>query len=189
MLILVRHGRTSANAAGLLQGRMDLPLDTVGVTQAEQLGLAFGGVERVISSPLLRARETALRISDSIEIDQRWQEIAYGAYEGRPQSDVPSAEWERWRSDPDYCVEGGESLAALMERTTAALLDLANDAREQDIVVVSHVSPIKAAVAWALGVGVEISWRSRLDQASVCRIAVGPKGPSLVSFNEVAHLS
>ncbi|MEY4372594.1 MAG: hypothetical protein RL219_1363, partial [Actinomycetota bacterium] len=83
MLILVRHGRTSANAAGLLQGRMDLPLDTVGVTQAEQLGLAFGGVERVISSPLLRARETALRISDSIEIDQRWQEIAYGAYEGR----------------------------------------------------------------------------------------------------------
>lgn len=188
MLILVRHGRTSANAAGLLQGRMDLPLDAVGIEQAERLGLAFRDVPRVISSPLLRARETALRIRDTIEIDERWQEIAYGIYEGRPQSDVPSEEWERWRNDPQHCVEGGESLTSLMERTNSALDDLADDAREQNIVVVSHVSPIKAAVAWALGVGIEISWRSRLDQASVCRIAVGARGPSLVSFNEVAHL-
>lgn len=188
MLILVRHGRTAANAAGLLQGRLDPPLDAVGEDQAERIGGALTGVHRVVSSPLLRARQTALRISGTIDIDERWQEISYGIYEGRPQADVPAGEWERWRNDPTHCVEGGESLAALAERTTAAVLDLLDEARDRDVVVVSHVSPIKAAMAWALGVGVDISWRCQLDQAAITRIAVGAGGASLRSFNDVAHL-
>ena len=62
------------------------------------------------------------------------------------------------------------------------------DARDRTVVVVSHVSPIKAAVAWALGVGPEVAWRSHLDPASITRIAIGPAGPVLRTFNEVAHL-
>ena len=188
MLILVRHGRTAANAAGLLQGRIDPPLDAVGEEQAERIAAALTGVRRVVSSPLQRARQTALRISSTIEIDDRWQEISYGIYEGRPQAEVPAAEWERWRNDPHHCVEGGESLAALAERTQAALLDLVRESQDHDVVVVSHVSPIKAAMAWALGVGVDISWRCQLDQAAITRIAVSARGASLRSFNDVAHL-
>ena len=52
------------------------------------------------------------------------------------------------------------------------------------VVVVSHVSPIKAAVAWALGASVDIAWRSHLDQASICRIDVRSQGPVLITFNE-----
>ena len=52
------------------------------------------------------------------------------------------------------------------------------------MVVVSHVSPIKAAIAWALGVGDEVAWRLFVQVASVARIGVGPGGPSLHSFNE-----
>ena len=58
-----------------------------------------------------------------------------------------------------------------------------------DVVVVSHVSPIKAGVAWALGTGDEIAWRMFVALASVTRIAVSDRGPLLRSFNEVAHLA
>jgi broad specificity phosphatase PhoE len=53
-----------------------------------------------------------------------------------------------------------------------------------DVVVVSHVSPIKAAIAWALGVGDEVSWRMFLDVAALCRVRLGPRGPSLTSYGE-----
>jgi broad specificity phosphatase PhoE len=56
------------------------------------------------------------------------------------------------------------------------------------VVVVSHVSPIKAAVAWALGVGDEVTWRLFVAPASLTRIALGDRGPVLHTFNEVAHL-
>ena len=59
MLILVRHGRTEANAGGLLQGRLDLPLDDLGRAQAAAAGKALTGASRVVSSPLLRTRQTA----------------------------------------------------------------------------------------------------------------------------------
>jgi broad specificity phosphatase PhoE len=58
-----------------------------------------------------------------------------------------------------------------------------------DVVVVSHVSPIKAAVAWALGVGVNIAQRMHLDTASVCRIDWRGEGPVLETFNEVPRRS
>ena len=58
--------------------------------------------------------------------------------------------------------------------------------RDRNVVVVSHVSPIKSAVAWALGAGVEIAWRSHLSHASICRIDIRRNGPVLYAFNETA---
>lgn len=192
MLILVRHGRTAANAAGLLQGRMDPALDEVGNAQAARIGEFLRSTSTeppvVMSSPLLRARQTAAHIADDVTIDDRWQEIAYGIYEGRPLADVGASQWARWRADDHFALEGGESLAALLARVRPALDDLLALAAERDVVVVSHVSPIKAAIAWALGVGIDISWRCQLGQASISRIAVSGRGPSLVSFNETSHL-
>lgn len=192
MLILVRHGRTAANAAGLLQGRMDPALDEVGNAQAARIGEFLRSTSTeppvVMSSPLLRARQTAAHIADDVTIDDRWQEIAYGVYEGRPLADVGASQWARWRADDHFALEGGESLAALLARVRPALDDLLALAAERDVVVVSHVSPIKAAIAWALGVGIDISWRCQLGQASISRIAVSGRGPSLVSFNETSHL-
>lgn len=189
MLILVRHGRTAANAQGLLQGRLDLPLDDVGQQQARHLGRALSGAHRVIASPLRRAQETAARIAPTVEVDERWVELDYGRYDGRPQSDVSPDEWRRWRDDPTFAVEGGESLASMLARLQPALEELVESARHETVVVVSHVSPIKAAISWALGVGIEISWRCQLDQASISRVAIGPRGPVLKTFNETAHLS
>lgn len=188
MLILARHGQTAANAAGALLGRSDLPLTDLGERQAAAVGAALRGVDRVISSPLQRARRTAEAIGRPVEIDDRWIEVDYGDFEGQPLSDVPAEVWQRWRADATYVPPHGESLAACGARVRAACEELVDEARDRDIVVVSHVSPIKAAVAWAVGAGDDAGWRLFLDVAAICRIGIGPHGPVLRSFNDREHL-
>lgn len=189
MLIVVRHGRTESNARGLLLGRSDPSLDPTGTTQAEALAQSIGPVDRVISSPLRRCRQTASAFECPAEIDARWVELDYGDYDGLPTGDVPASVWQRWRSDLDFAPPNGESLAAMAHRVRAALDAVAPSASDDRVVVVTHVSPIKVALAWALGVGDEISWRSYVAPAAVMRIAVTQRGPVLQSFNDIGHLS
>ncbi len=188
MLIVVRHGRTAANAAGELLGRRDPGLDALGWRQAEAIGRAIESPSRVVSSPLRRCRETASVWGLPVAVDERLIEIDYGELEGMPLSEVPPATWAAWRADPAWRPRDGETLEEMTARVSAALADLADEAASDDVVVVSHVSPIKAAVAWALGVGGEISWRCFVAQASVTRVAIAGGRPSLHSFNETSHL-
>ena len=196
-LFIVRHGRTEANASGLLLGRADPELDDVGRVQAAKIAAALPPAARVVSSPLQRCTMTAAEVaaqagrdggSIEVEPDERLLELDYGEFDLRPLSDVPRETWARWRSDPDFRPPGGETLRELADRVGRVLDELAADAVEGDIVVVTHVSPVKAALAWALGVGIEISWRSFVAQASITKVAVGERGPSLQSFNSEAHL-
>ncbi len=213
MLILVRHGESTGNAAGLLLGRIDAPLTERGLAQARTLGASLAGATRVIASPLERARDTAaaLDLGLPIEIDERWVELDYGEYDGRPLGSVPAEVWKRWRSDPHYRPAGGETLAELGRRVRSACEELfggsppdgahgrapdgasvraadgesGGAARTDDVVVVSHVSPIKAAVCWAMGLGDEGAWRLYLATASITRIAWGAGStPVLQRFNE-----
>ena len=188
MLILLRHGRTAANEAGLLQGRLNQDLDERGRRQAlaaaEHLGRIDGGIDVVVASPLKRAQQTAAALGLAVETDERWIELSYGVYEGVPHADVPSGVWQTWRNDHSFVPEGGESLADLDIRVRGACADLVERAAHQNVVVVSHVSPMKAAVAWALGVDIGISWNCHLDHASICRIEIRGRRPILSAFNE-----
>jgi probable phosphoglycerate mutase len=177
-----------ANASGLLLGRLDPSLDELGEEQAALVGKALGPVARVVSSPLARARETAARIDGPLTVDPRWIELDYGEYDGLPLSQVPIDLWNSWRSDTGYTPPGGESLRSLAERVAEACEGLVGEAGDHDVVVVSHVSPIKAAVAWALGVDVSISWRTHLHPASITCIGIGRFGPLLRAFNITGHL-
>jgi broad specificity phosphatase PhoE len=189
MLIIVRHGRTEANASGLLLGRrLDPGLDDLGRRQAAALRDVVGGAHRSVSSPLRRTRETAAAIGLPVEIDERWAEIDYGTLDGTPLADVPAATWAEWRADIDFVPGGGESLAAVGERVRAAAADLVEESRARDIVVVTHVSPIKAAVAWALGAADDVVWRMYCAPASITEIGTAGPSPSLRSFNATAHL-
>ena len=182
-LWVVRHGRTEANAAGRLQGRLDLPIDEVGRAQVAALPSLVPNVDRVISSPLLRARQTAEVFGVDATVDERWIEVSYGEYEGVPMSEISPAVWKRWVDDPHFTPEGGESLHALGVRVSEACDELVDEMRTRDVVVVTHATPVKVAMAWALGVDVRITWRSFVNQASVTRIAIGERGPSLTAFN------
>lgn len=189
MLIVVRHGRTPANASALLLGRrLDPDLDELGRRQAAALAAALPVPDVVVSSPLRRARTTAAAFGRPVTVDDRWAELDYGVLDGTPIRDVPTDLWERWRTDPSFVPEGGESLVALAARVGDACAELAPDAAERDVLVVTHVSPVKAAVAWALDVGVEIAWRMFVAPASVTRIAVAGGRPSLHGYNVTTHL-
>lgn len=190
VLILVRHGRTPANAAGLLQGRIDQDLDDHGLVQVSAVAgyvRARWPVDAVVSSPLRRAVQTAEAFGRPVVVDERWIELAYGEFEGTPASSVPNGVWERWRRDADYAPVGGESFSGLDARVRMACDELVSRAAQENVVVVSHVSPIKAAVAWALGVDIGIAFQCHLDQAAVCRIGVRNGRPLLQSFNETAN--
>ena len=186
MLILVRHGQTEANRHGLLLGRADPPLCRAGRDQAEALARALPRPARLVSSPLTRAVETARAVGAEIEIDERWIEMDYGRLDGCPASDLDAAGWRAWRDDPTHVPAGGESVAAVGARVRAACHDLADTAADADVVVVSHVSPIKAAIAWALGVGDEVAWRMWVEDAAVCRIDTSGSAPRLRAFNDVS---
>lgn len=191
MILLIRHGQTAANAAGLLLGRDDPPLTDLGRRQAAVVSAAAPEVRRVVTSPLRRARETAAAFGPhvAVEVDDRWTELDYGEFEGRPHGEIPSETWRRWRRDPSFAPPGGESLAALGVRVRDACEQLAGEHGDGDVAVVSHVSPIKAAIAWALGVDDAVAWRMFLDVASISRVAIGPNGPSVRTYNETHHLS
>jgi broad specificity phosphatase PhoE len=195
MLILIRHGESVANAQGLLLGRTDAELTQKGVAQASSVRhLLRDPVLALRTSPLSRARDTAalLGVDVPVDVDERWVEVDYGEYECQPLSDIPADIWREWQRDPGFRPAGGESLAEVDARVAAACDELftadGRGARAPggDVVVVSHVTPIKAAVAWALGLGAELSWRLHLQTASVTRIGWGNGHPVLYGFNELA---
>lgn len=190
-LILVRHGQTIANAGGLLQGHIDNPLNELGKAQAERVAQVVGHLVQagahVISSPLVRAQMTASAFAQEVQVDQSWIELNYGDYDAKPLTDVPTSVWKQWRADLDFAPPNGESLRALGTRVRASCERLA-EVPQDTVIVVSHVSPIKAAVTWALGVSDSASWRMNLQPASITRIGFSGHGPSLQRFNSIEHL-
>ncbi len=184
VLLIVRHGQTQANVDGLVLGRADPPLTDLGRRQAAALAQALPAPARVVSSPLRRAQETAEAFGAEVATDERWIELDYGEMDGVPAVSVGDDVWARWRADPAFAPPGGESLVSLGARVRQSCEELSAEATEGDVVVVTHVSPIKAAVAWALAVGDEVAWRLFVEDAAVCRIRIGPSGPLLTAFNE-----
>lgn len=195
MLILVRHGEATGNAAGLLLGRGEWPLTDQGRAQAEAVadGLRELAVRQVVTSPTGRARQTAEVVADACDagpvvVDDRWIELDYGTLDGTPLREVPGDLWRRWQADPGVAPAGGESLADLGQRVRGACDELAapgGPLRSPDDhrVVVSHVSPIKAAVAWALGADDGVAWRLYLAPGSVTVIGWGGAGPVVRGYN------
>jgi len=194
VLILVRHGESVANAQGLLLGRTDAELTKTGRAQAAAVPtLLERPVVEVRSSPLRRAVDTAdmLGLGLPVVVDERWIEVDYGEFECQPLGDIPADVWRKWQQDRNFRPKDGETLAEVDVRIAAACEELfASDGSgarraDGDVVIVSHVTPIKAAVAWALGTP-DLYWRLYLRTASVTRISWNRDAPILHGFNEVA---
>jgi broad specificity phosphatase PhoE len=196
MLILVRHGESELNARNCLVGRLDPALTDLGKRQAQAAGATLGVVGELLVSPLTRTQQTAVLLNTSCELatDERVIEVDYGELDGTPLEAIESSLWERWRTDPTFAPPRGESLATLADRITPVMEEMFSTpgerarSRDHDVVIVSHVSPIKACVAWALEADPLLAWRLRLSTGSITRIAFGPAGPQLLGFNEVPDL-
>jgi broad specificity phosphatase PhoE len=196
VLILVRHGQSTANADGLLVGRTDAALTEFGRAQARALALAptLAAVTVVFTSPLARATETAALAFAHVQAtkDDAFVEQDYGTLDGSAMATVPREQWDAFRASHDGSLGNGESLRDVDERVHARLQAMARESSslihdpERHVAVVSHVSPIKSAVAWALGVSGMTAWRMRLDNASLTVVGHRASGPYLLTYNDVS---
>lgn len=176
-LLLIRHGEANGNRELRYLGATDAPLTPTGEEQARRLALALAEapLRALYTSPLLRARTTALALARGAlaapEIEERLREQDYGVWEGltfaeaRARTPQAHADWERGAVDapPD-----GESLMDLRQRSVACASALAERHAGEVIALVSHVGPIKALVCAALGLPTQAARRMWLNPASVC---------------------
>jgi len=198
-VILVRHGRTTANATGLLAGRAaGVSLDQIGREQAALMAdrLAAVPLVGVVSSPLERCRETAQLILDRqvgtpyAPIDIDLTECDYGLWQGRALSDLATEDlWPAVQSQPSAVVfPGGESMAGMQARSVAAIRrhDAAFEAEHGPgavWVAVSHGDIIKSILADALGMHLDLFQRINVGPASVSIVRYGPSRPSVYATN------
>lgn len=149
VLLLVRHGRTEANARDVFSGQTDVSLDTTGHAQAARLTPLRAVVDRVCASPLRRARDTARAVAADPEIVPGIVEIDQGVVEGMVVRDavVEHPELARWWSTDaaDFVFPGGESIRQVQARVTDALHDLARAAAPGEVaLVVGHQAAFAA---------------------------------------------
>lgn len=196
-LVLVRHGESEGNVAGVLLGRLDSPLTGLGERQAAATGrhLAASGYrpDVICSSPLARARRSAeiiagelaaLGPTPEIAIEPRLVELDYGELDGTSLAGLDPADRARWRADAGFRPPGGETLEELQQRVSQWCDAIAS--LEGDVLAVSHVSPIKAAAIWSMSLGAALSWKMSLRISTITRISLRPR--ALVSFGEAGHL-
>jgi broad specificity phosphatase PhoE len=197
LLYLVRHGETTYNAEGRIQGQSDAPLSELGRRQSEAVAKALAAVpiEAIYSSPLRRAQETAEPISARLKLpvidDPRLMELDAGQFEGRLRSelaDVYPVELACWLSgDEDFAIPGGESRRQLAERGCAALRAIAAAGHRQ-AVVVTHGGLLSATLRSLLNMSEAVS-PFALQNGSITRVTADDHGQfTLVAFNEIEHL-
>lgn len=147
-LIVIRHGETDWNRQHRFQGQIDVPLNNIGLAQAQRLGqrLANEPIDVLVCSDLQRARSTAEPLARARalapELQPLWREQGFGLLEGL---DVPTIRsqhadlWNRWtRHEADYALPGGESNAAFHARVMQALAALLAAHAGRRLAVVTH---------------------------------------------------
>jgi probable phosphomutase (TIGR03848 family) len=198
---LVRHGRTAANAGGVLAGwTPGVHLDDRGREQASALAARLAAVplSAVVTSPLERTRETAdLLLSGRepatpLHVDDRVGECRYGDWTNQPLKTLAKDPlWKVVQSHPSAAVfpgDDGESLAGMSARAVAAVRDwnarLSADGADPTYAVVSHADVIKAITADALGMHLDSFQRLAVDPCSVTVIRYTALRPFVLRTND-----
>jgi ribonuclease H / adenosylcobalamin/alpha-ribazole phosphatase len=197
--VLLRHGQTPMSVQKRYAGRSDVPLTDVGVQQAAAAAkrLASAGLGVIVTSPLLRAAQTAQEVAAvtgaAVVTDEGFRETDFGAWEGRTFAEVRErwpAEVTAWLADPEVAPPGGESFTDVSMRVTAALHRVLAAREGQTVLIVSHVTPIKTLVTAALLAPPAALYRMHLDVAALSEIDWYADGPAVLrTFNDTGHLS
>lgn len=198
-VLLVRHGRTTANAAGVLAGRMPgVRLDDIGRAQAERTAQRLSAVPLValVTSPMERCRQTARIIlagqSEPLKpsVASGITECDYGEWQGRTLSELAKEPlWSVVQSRPSAAVfPGGESMAAMQKRAVTAIRRRDHAVEQQHgteaiWVAVSHADIIKSIIADALDLELDRFQRIVVAPASVSVIRYSAHGPEVLATN------
>jgi broad specificity phosphatase PhoE len=163
----LRHGQINSNLNKVYSGRSDEPLNATGIEQAGQAAelVSSKSIDRVISSPLARAGQTATIVASAnnlkVAFDQAFNEMVFGPWEGLSEARVKQQyplEWALWNSQPDRLkLRGRETLEQLQARVIAGMRHIEAEAeaetegKGQNILVVSHVAVIRVVALYAQG--------------------------------------
>ena len=198
-LLLLRHGQTELSVNRRYSGRGNPPLTDIGRTQADRAAkrlAARGGIDAVVSSPLGRARETAsaaaAALGLSVTVLDGLTETDFGEWEGLTFREAAERDPEvhrRWLGDTSVRPPGGESFDAVRARVDAVRQQLTTDFAGSNVLVVSHVTPIKTLLQLALNAGPSLLFRLHLDLASLSIAEFYPDGGASVRLvNDTSYL-
>jgi broad specificity phosphatase PhoE len=189
-LLLVRHAEVARNARGRCFGRLDFPLSDEGREQARALAarLSHEPVAAVVSSPRVRARDTATVIAEphglAVSTLDELCELDFGALEGLTYDEI-AATWpelyEQWMTQPT-AVEfpEGERFADLQVHAAEAVTRLREGYEGRIVVAVTHAGVVRTIVAAALGMPDERIFRLSVDPASITHVTWREGGDALV---------
>lgn len=195
-ILLVRHGQT-ATTGSVLPGRTKgLHLTDAGRAQAERAAERIAElrkVDAVYTSPLERARETAIPIAGAVgvrpTVERGLQECDFGEWTGGQLKQLMrTPEWQTVQRAPStFRFPGGESFTEMQTRIVSALDRLRAAHPGGTVIAVSHADPIKAAVAHALGTHLDLFQRIVIGTCSISVIAWATGGPIVLAVNSTGR--
>jgi broad specificity phosphatase PhoE len=198
-IILVRHGETAWNKVERFRGRADVPLNEVGISQAEATAHRIERVWQVTavySSPLSRATRTAEaiagRLSLSVQVHAGLIDIDYGKWQGLSPDEVqrqwPELLTDWYRAPHTVRIPGGESLEALRTRCADAIEDIVARHEEDTVVLVGHTVVNRIILLITLGLPNERFWHIRQDTCALNELEADGTEFTIVSMNDTCHL-
>ncbi|MFM5904112.1 MAG: bifunctional RNase H/acid phosphatase [Microbacteriaceae bacterium] len=210
-VILVRHGRTHLTESAKISGRggENPPLSDLGredATRVARLLAEFGKTgayahmdspDAIITSPILRTRETASIIAErlglsDVAIEDNIAEISFGTWDGKSNDEAKALDpelFEGWRGSWTVSPPDGESLETFDARIAEAQKGLVKKYAGRTVVVVAHVMPIRGLIGKVLGTPPSVYWSLQVAPCSVSVVRYwGSEAAEIITVNSTAHL-
>lgn len=198
-LLLVRHGQSTWNDLGRIQGQLDPPLSELGRAQARRLAERLAGRQLggFYCSDLARTRETADFIAEVIGVVPRpladLREVALGVWEGLTAAEIAEefpAEWAQWREHPSWDVPpGGEGVEAFEGRVRSVMARLFDAHPHEDVLVVTHGGVIQVVLGDVVGRDGSALVPFVIDNCSLSTVVRGGRRTVITGVNDVCHLA
>lgn len=204
-LILIRHGETDWNRELRFQGQVDVPLNATGHEQARRLAERLGAerlaVDHLVSSDLIRTRQTAQPVLGALlpalhidnVVDATLREQSFGLVDGMRVDDIKlqhAGAWENWlRFDADGGMPGGETTRQFHARVMDAVRRLAQEYAGKTLMVVTHGGVLDMVWRTAKGVGLHGPRQSDIPNAGFNRVRLDGDAIELLHWADVRHLA
>jgi alpha-ribazole phosphatase len=197
-IYLIRHGETDWNKCRRFQGSMDIELNEVGRQQAVFLQKAMKEIpiDRIVSSDLLRAQETAKILNQphglTVEVDAGFREIHFGLWEGMNFQQIEALfpeEASLWKNEPGALkIPEGETFQQLTERVWQRFLFWCQRSDYQNLAIVSHGGTCAALICAVLGEPIASMWKYVQANTAVNHVVREDDTYRLIGYNNQSHL-
>lgn len=197
-LCIVRHGETAWNAEHRVQGQLDVPLNALGLAQAQAAAKVLGAekFDAIYSSDLSRAQQTAAPAASllalPVQVDKDLRERHYGIFERLTYAEVKEKfpeDYARFDArDPDYDFRSGESLKNFSTRSISVISRIAEQNKDRNVLVFTHGGVLDKLYRHITGLPLSAGRNFRIPNAGLNRVERTDAGWQVHAWADVAHL-